>query len=140
MSFDSQSVVVLLNDQYKEFFNSDDPIFYRIKNNDVILKKDVSYLSAIDIALDNNQIIALNLITNYMATYQDRYFFATLFRSNFVSLLKTGISLNKLLDSDLIMHKFDFEEWPTTSLSCKEKIFPYNGSIFELRTQYNNTI
>ena len=35
----------------------------------MIPKKGKYHLSAIDIALENNQIIDLNLITNYMATY-----------------------------------------------------------------------
>jgi len=48
--------------------------------------------------------------------------------------------MNKLLTSDLILHKFDYEEWPSTCLSSETKMFPYNESIFELRSQYSNTI
>ena len=117
LSFDSQSVVILLDEKYKDHFDPDAPIFYRIKNNDVVRERNLCHLSAIDIALENNQIIALNLITNYMATYQDRYFYAVLFRDNFTNLLRSGISLKNFLDSDLVLHKFSFEEWPSTSKS-----------------------
>ena len=69
ISFDSQSLMILLDEKHKEYFNTDDPIFYRIKNNGMIPNKNKRNISAIDIALQNNQIIALNLITNYIATY-----------------------------------------------------------------------
>ena len=44
--------------------------------------------SAIDSALDNNQIRSVNLMIDYIITYQNSYVYAHLFENNLVELLQ----------------------------------------------------
>jgi len=55
-------------------------------------------------------------------------------------MLKIGINLNKFLESDLVLHKLNFEEWPSTCKSKEKEVFPYNGSLFKMRAKYNEIV
>ena len=48
-----------------------------------------------------------------------------------------NIGLYKLLESDIFCHQFDFYEWPQTHTDDRNLTLSYNGSIFNLRSQYD---
>ena len=50
-------------------------------------------ISAIDTAIENNQIRATNAIISYIVKYQNNVVFSFLFEKNFVSLLDKGINV-----------------------------------------------
>lgn len=59
LAFDARTVRSLLSDKNKKYFNDEFPLFY--KNEDG--------RSAIDTALDNNQIRSVNLMIDYIVEY-----------------------------------------------------------------------
>lgn len=52
--------------------------------------------------------------------------------------LTKGVEINRLLDSNIFCHSFDFDEWPSTHPDDSSYSKPYNSSLFELRYQYNS--
>lgn len=77
LSFDSCSLEYLLHDRFEEQFSSQYPIFYRnkIQKGKVYsyhgqdCGNNYFYRSAIDNALKNNQIRAINLMIDYIVKY-----------------------------------------------------------------------
>ena len=59
LAFDARTVRSLLHDKNRKYFNDEFPLFY--KNEDG--------RSAIDTALDNNQIRSVNLMIDYIVEY-----------------------------------------------------------------------
>lgn len=99
------------------------------KNN-----KHVYYFnSAIDIAIKSNQPKAVSLIINYIVKYQNNYVSSFLFFSNMHKIMEKGIPVYPLLDSNVFLLNFDFDEWPQIHLDNSHLIMPYHGSIFEIR-------
>ena len=92
--------------------------------------------SAIDTALENNQIRALNEIIQYVVKYQNSYVYSYLFTDNLLSLIDKGVDVASLLASDIFYQRFDFQEWPAIHTDNTTKIVPFNGSIFRLRPSY----
>jgi hypothetical protein len=43
-----------------------------------------------------------------------------------------------LLESEVFCFQFDFDEWPSTHIDAETYIRPYNGSIFDIRSNYRN--
>ena len=41
-----------------------------------------------------------------------------------------------LLESEVFYFQFDFDEWPSTHTDDETYYRPYNGNIFDIRTQY----
>ena len=115
LSFDSETVKALLSPQNIEMINHKYPIFYKICNK-INNKNTVSleYTTAVDIALENNQMQALKLIVEYIVKYQNNYVYSFLFESNFTMLLEKDIYLKDILNSNIICHdlEFDENEWP----------------------------
>lgn len=64
--------------------------------------------SAIDTALENNQIRALNIIIQYVVKYQNNYVYSYLFTDNLLDLIIKGVDVSGLLKSDIFYHRFDF--------------------------------
>ena len=60
--------------------------------------------NAIDIALANDQIHALNQIVAYIVKYQNKYVHSYLFESNFLRLVEKSINIKDLLESDIFCH------------------------------------
>lgn len=58
LSFDSRIVRTLLSFEFSQL-NKDTPIFYKMRH---VIDDEVHNVSALDVALENNQIRALNLI------------------------------------------------------------------------------
>lgn len=126
LAFDTKSIRSLLDEKNHDYFQSDFPIFY--KNEDGS--------SAIDVALQNNQIRSVNLMINYICKNQNSYVYAHLFEHNLVDLINKGVDMTNLFNSKVLQHSFDFDEWPATSVNTERMLMPYNSSIFKLRMSY----
>jgi hypothetical protein len=126
LAFDNKSVKSLLSPKNDEFFSEDNPIFYPNRDK----------RTAIDIALENDQIKSVDLMINYIVKYQNSYVYANLFKYNLVDLIERGVHVSKLVDSHIINYAFDFVEWPSTHKNTKRIFGPYNKSVFRLRKRY----
>ena len=113
-------------------FQSEYPLFYRTKHHST---KSYSE-SAIDTAIQNNQIRAVKQIIDYIIKHQNNYVYSYLFENNLVSIIEKGIEITDLLNSDVFCHRFDYQEWPAMHLNDKYKIDKYNDSMFKLRGNY----
>tara|TARA_B110000285_G_C14702686_1_gene414148 strand:+ start:153 stop:368 length:216 start_codon:yes stop_codon:yes gene_type:complete len=51
-------------------------------------------------------------------------------------LIKKGISVQRILASDIFTMYFDFDEWPAVHGCSDEAMKPYNGNVFLLRSKY----
>lgn len=137
LSFDSRSMKYLLKDEFSEFFSQDYPLFYRNK-----IQKGPSadnrffYRSAIDSALRNNQVAAVQCILEYIVKYQNNFVSSFLFNRNFTTLLEKGIEVKSLLESQIFNYEFDLDEWPSTHYNDEEYLRPYNENLFDLRKHY----
>lgn len=129
LASDSKSVKLLLDDSNKEHFDDEFPLFYKQRDG----------RSAIDAALDANQVRSVNAMIRYLLEYQNCYVYANLFRHNFVDLVNKGVRLDKLLGSRIFNHVFDFDAWPATSPETDKILKHYNGSLFAIRTAYAST-
>lgn len=69
LSFDSRSMKQLLSDKYKDMFQDEFPIFYKNKIQKSNNKSKFFYRSAIDSALRNNQLRAVDYIIDYIVKY-----------------------------------------------------------------------
>lgn len=87
-------------------------------------------------ALDKNQIKSVDLMLDYIVEYQNSYVFCNLFKYNLVELLEKNVYLSDLLESQIINHKFEFEEWPGTTNDTQKMFGAYNDSIFRLRKKF----
>lgn len=92
LSFDSRSMKVLLDDtKNKPYFQEQFPIFFKNKIVKTNNPNKYFYRSAIDNALANNQIIAIEYMIQYIVKYQNNYTSSFLFRKNFCRLMEKGI-------------------------------------------------
>jgi len=135
LSFDSRIVKTLLSFEFNDDFNRKYPIFYKMRH--VIDGKETN-VSALDVALQNNQIRALNAIITYIIEYQNSFAFYFLFDNIFLELLEKGISVNGLLESDIFCHVFEVEDYPLIHPNKEYLIMPFNGSIFQLKGTYSS--
>lgn len=69
-------------------------------------------MTALAIALENNQIRALNSIINYCVKFQNSYSFSFLFENHIIELMNKGIELSPLFESDIFCHNFVSDSWP----------------------------
>ena len=60
--------------------------------------------SGIDIALDNLQIKALDMMIAYVVKYQNTYVYSFLFEDNFMKIVDIGISVSDLINSDIFCY------------------------------------
>lgn len=93
-------------------------------------------MSAIDLALENNQLRAIKIIFDYIINYQNSYVYSFLFEDNLIDIMDKGIDCSSLINSDIFCHRIDFPEWPMLHLNKKYQIAPFNNSIFKLRFSY----
>lgn len=110
LSYDSRPVQTLLSEKNRHLFNSKYPLFYNYKHTNH--NGDVKYQSAIDIALEANQIHSVALIIDYIVRYQNKWIFSFLFRNNFIKLINRGIPLSNLLQSNVFQHQYENILWP----------------------------
>lgn len=111
LSFDSRLVSALLSEDKVEEMQHEYPIIYRIRKRG---SKSEECQTAIDIALGEHQVQAVNLMISYIVRHQNAPSYAYLFRENFTSLLGKGINVGALLRSEIFYHKlqFDDSDWP----------------------------
>lgn len=143
LSFDNNSIKALIADKHKDYFQSDFPLFYKnrystFKKKDGRLVKVLRYNNAIDIALDSNQIRAVNLIIAHIVKYQNSYVSSYLFNFNLLKLMEKGIDVHDLLGSQVFEYRFEYDEWPQAHSNLDKIITGYNGSIFEIRYAYKD--
>lgn len=80
---------ILLNEGFSDYYQSDFPVFYMNKQKNKYGK--VKYRNAIDTALKNNQIGAVNKIIWYITNYQNQFVSSFLFKYNFSKIMEKGI-------------------------------------------------
>lgn len=87
LAFDSQSIHYLLSSKHESLFDPKFPIIYRTKISSRKFPFKHYFNSAIDLALKNNQAIAVSALLDYIVKYQNNYVSSYLFRSNFSLLI-----------------------------------------------------
>lgn len=60
-----------------------------------------------------------------------------LFRGIFAELMHKGLTLQPLLSSNIFYKKLEFEDWPQAHSCLDKMLVPYNGSLFEMRYNYD---
>jgi len=68
--------------------------------------------TAIDIALENKQYVAVEKMIDYIVKYQNNFAYFFIFHSNFIDLLNIGINVTGLLNSKIFCYELDFDHWP----------------------------
>ena len=53
-------------------------------------------------------------------------------------MIEMGIEVSCLMNSKIFQYEFDYDEWPGTHTNNETYKRPYNGSIFEIRTNYKS--
>ena len=138
LSFDSRSMTALLSDQNAKYFSDEFPIFHKnkIARKNPSPGKEYFYHSAIDRALKANQVRAVQTMIEYITKYQNIYVSSYLFKNNIDDLQERGVPLTPLFDSKLFNMTIDFDEWPSSHTNKERYLRPYNGSIFQIRHDY----
>ena len=83
LSFDSRSMEVLLGEEHSKHFSDEFPLVYKTKIQKKNNNKKFFYRSAIDNALKNNQMRAIQIIIDYITKYQNNFVSSFLFLKNF---------------------------------------------------------
>jgi hypothetical protein len=52
------------------------------------------------------------------------------------TLIQKGVSVQRILASNIFTIHFDFDEWPSVHSCGDEAMKPYNGNVFLLRSKY----
>ena len=123
LSFDNRSIKNLLDSSNHKHFDSQFPIFFKNERGS----------SALDTALNYNQIRSVNLMIEYMCEFQNSFVYAHIFEKNLVEFINKGVKMHELFESGIMNYHFDFDEWPATSKNHDTVLRPYNGSLFSLR-------
>jgi hypothetical protein len=137
LAFDSASMESLLGEANESYFSEEFPIIYKNK----VQKRngrDHFFTTAIDYALKNNQVKAVDLMVKYIVRYQNNYVSSFLFLKNLPHLIERGISILNLLESKIFVVTFDYDGWPSGSTYGEEVIRGYHGSFFNLRYSYRD--
>jgi hypothetical protein len=113
LSFDSGALKYLLHSNFKKYFNSMYPLFYKNKYHR-LGSSGQFFRNAIDGAIRLNQAESIDKIIEFIVVYQNNFSSSFIFNKNFPILLKKGISMAKLLNSNVFQFSFDFDEWPGT--------------------------
>jgi len=98
LAFDSRAMESLLRDENSQYFSEEYPIIYKNK----IRKKtgkDFYYISALDAALKNNQVKAVNKMIEYVVKYQNNYVSSYLFLKILPALMQKDIKIQAILES-----------------------------------------
>lgn len=93
--------------------------------------------SAIDYALEANQIRSVNTMIDYICEYQNEWVYSNLFYNNLVTLLTKGVTLKKLFNSNVFRKKVEEEAWPSQHQDTSKLLRAFSGSIFDLKFMYD---
>ena len=128
LTFDSRSMEVLLDPKVCSACAAEYPVFFKAKDG----------RTAVDEALEENQIKSVEHMINYICEFQRGQVYAHLFENNLVQLLQNPVSsaVHNLLESEIFFFTFDFDDWPSMHTNHDEMLVPYNGTISELRFKY----
>lgn len=77
----------LLDKKNNKYFDDEFPLFYK--------KEDGT--SAIDTALERNQIRSVNMMIDYIIEHQNSFYYAHLFHNNLIELINKGVQMGDLL-------------------------------------------
>ena len=83
MSFDNRSIKNLLDDKNNAFFDDKFPIFFKNERG----------TSALDTAMNYNQIKSVDLMIKYMIEYQNKFVYAHIFEKNLVEFINKGVTM-----------------------------------------------
>lgn len=133
LAFDSRAIKTLLDEKHAKNFTFDHPIFFPNKHPITL-----GTHNAMDVALDNNQIRACELIIKHIVNYQHSYTSSYLFRNNILKMLDKGLNLEELLCSEVFEYEFEADEWPSSHNCLHKMIRPYNAALFNLRKHYDD--
>ena len=100
--------------------------------------KDKNGKSPIDVALENNLINSVNQMLDYMVVHQNSYVYAFIIEGILVEMINKGVTMRKLLNSNIIMTRFDYDEWPSLHSDTNKVIAGYDKSVFKMRYEYSN--
>jgi len=93
--------------------------------------------SAIDTALDLNQISSVKLMTDYIIKHQNSHIYSHLFKYNLIDQIQKHWH-KYLFNSKILVQEINYLEWPSTSRDKAKKFAPYNKSMFKLRFEYRH--
>lgn len=131
LCFESRIIKKLLENLDDHVFEQ--PLFYKMQQT---LNKEILVLTPIEVALESNQIIAINKIIDYCVKHQNHYCYSFLFEKNLIQIIEKGIKVSSLFESNIFCYTFELEDWPQIHHNNKSVIVPYNGSKFELLGKY----
>lgn len=129
LAFDNNAINHILHDfagKNKPYFPKEFPVFYR--NSDE--------KSAIDYALEANQIRSVSTMIEYICEFQNSWVYSNLFFNNLVTLINKGVSLHKLFESNVFRMRVESESWPAQHQNTKKLLRAYSNSIFDLKFSY----
>ena len=84
--------------------NTEYPVIYKMRQT---IDNQIKIISAIDIALETNQIGGLSTMIDYIIEYQNNFCYYNLFNDNLLKLIEKGVGVAQLLDSDIFCHRFE---------------------------------
>ena len=61
-----------------------------------------------------------------------------LFVKNLSAIIRMGINVTDLFNSNIFSMVFDYDEWPSTHNDDQTYLRPFNDSIFKLRKNYRS--
>jgi hypothetical protein len=135
LSFESRFIESLLRDILKnDSYKSKQPLFYKMLHQK---GGETQILTPVEIALENNQVVGLNRMIEFIVKYQNSYAFSFLFENEIVQLINKGIKCYILFESEIFCHCFELEDWPVIHTDDNSSIQPYNDSKFSLEGKYN---
>lgn len=94
LSFESRFMERLLHEAIiSDEMTFNHPLFYQMQHT---VKKEMIPMTAIQIAVEDNQIVALNKIIDFIVKYQNSYAFSFLFEKHMIQLIEKGIKVTSL--------------------------------------------
>ena len=79
---------------------------------------------------------AVEVMLEYIVKYQNNVTSSFLLTKAMSSIIEKGISITALCNSNVLMYKFDFDEWPSVSTNQDTVSKPYHGDIFHIREHW----
>lgn len=78
----------------------------------------------------------MTFILDYIVKYQNNFVSSYLFQKNLSKIIEKGIPIYDLLNSDVFVIEFDFDDWPSNHTNNKFIMRPFQHSIFDVRDYY----
>ena len=70
---------------------------------------------------------------DYIVQFQNNYISSFMFNKNLPNIVEKGIPISHIIESNVFMFEFDYDEWPMTHYNEETVIRSYNQSIFSIR-------